>query len=855
MPEHLAIPEHQKTPQSQAAGGIWQPATPDRGSTPTTPIHAPTGPGAAPGAAHPLPTKEAKQLFGHWAEDGAESGAAPASGAATGKERTAGQPVPAELRAQLEQTTGTELSEPRLHTDQQAAAAASGVNARAVTLGQDVFFASGEFQPGTPDGNRLIAHELVHTIQQRGQTATPSARLPISQRGDRAETEADRVAAAALDGTGAAPSPVRERPGPQLARKENAGAEAHDETSQKDKDGKEQGKPTKGSPAYEAVLGHFLGSHLYKILAEHIQPEKLKSYAKKGVDAAIAKLTALASDHLGESDEEKAQKEKELLKSIQDELTSQMEKIAEDLLNTDGGKKFLKAIGDFVDSHPRTVLILALVAAAGAITYAATSEVEIPKFSKDLKDKVRISGSAKLKKLIPQAAELSLETLKGSVRFKAGFTYDAKDGYGAEAGIHDPDDKNSLSTTAKIDKEGHVIIDVTGKAQVGNLSADGKLHQPLFGEKTTTGELNLKLGDDDNFVKTSFMRDGELLKATLGTQQKLRLFNLSLNGDFQHQQGQADGYGGGFDLSMPSGLGFAGDIHKGKDGINTSFTQRFSQDGLNFSKTLLGSPEGFTDQTSLSISDKEKRNSLSFELTDKGQDGRIDAAKVHGEFLPADDLKLILDYGRTIEGKTTFGASVKLGNDKNGFGLSYNQNDQGKELSATGHLQNDHWASQMEAKYHLDGKRLELLRLALGFQDPEQFTAFCIEFSRKQTTSSTGQAETSYGMNTGLRLPLGDRFHLLNRNELTFHPDGKNLDYNLNLNLLRASGKYPDLSYGVSAWMYGNTKPGAGRPSFDVGPGFMFKDVLIAPVVKITGEGRPGFGINVTIPIDRLFRK
>lgn len=40
-------------------------------------------------------------------------------------------------------------------------------NARAVTIGQDIFFHPGEYQPGTPEGDRLIAHELAHTLQTR----------------------------------------------------------------------------------------------------------------------------------------------------------------------------------------------------------------------------------------------------------------------------------------------------------------------------------------------------------------------------------------------------------------------------------------------------------------------------------------------------------------------------------------------------------------------------------------------------------------------------------------------------------------------------------------------------------------
>ena len=36
----------------------------------------------------------------------------------------------------------------------------------AFTVGRDVFFANGRYVPETPEGKRLLTHELVHTVQQ-----------------------------------------------------------------------------------------------------------------------------------------------------------------------------------------------------------------------------------------------------------------------------------------------------------------------------------------------------------------------------------------------------------------------------------------------------------------------------------------------------------------------------------------------------------------------------------------------------------------------------------------------------------------------------------------------------------------
>ena len=80
-----------------------------------------------------------------------------------------GQGLPAPLRDKLERTLGgTALDQVRLHTDAAAQTAAASLGARAYTVGQDIYFGAGEFAPEKPEGQHLIAHEVAHTVQQRG---------------------------------------------------------------------------------------------------------------------------------------------------------------------------------------------------------------------------------------------------------------------------------------------------------------------------------------------------------------------------------------------------------------------------------------------------------------------------------------------------------------------------------------------------------------------------------------------------------------------------------------------------------------------------------------------------------------
>jgi hypothetical protein len=85
-----------------------------------------------------------------------------------------------------------DLSDVRVHTDDTADRLNRSVSARAFATGSDVYFAQGEYNPGSASGDKLIAHELAHVAQQRG--ASASGPLSVSQPGDAMEREADAAA-------------------------------------------------------------------------------------------------------------------------------------------------------------------------------------------------------------------------------------------------------------------------------------------------------------------------------------------------------------------------------------------------------------------------------------------------------------------------------------------------------------------------------------------------------------------------------------------------------------------------------------------------------------------------------------
>jgi uncharacterized protein DUF4157 len=82
--------------------------------------------------------------------------------------RSGGQPLSKEEREFFEPRLGHDLGDVRIHANGPAADSARLLRAHAYTTANHVVFAAGQYSPQSPTGRRLLAHELVHTLQQRG---------------------------------------------------------------------------------------------------------------------------------------------------------------------------------------------------------------------------------------------------------------------------------------------------------------------------------------------------------------------------------------------------------------------------------------------------------------------------------------------------------------------------------------------------------------------------------------------------------------------------------------------------------------------------------------------------------------
>lgn len=120
--------------------------------------------------------------------------------------RSPGEPLDSSARAFFEPRFGRDFSHVRVHTGDEASHAASHISAKAFTMGQDIVFGAGQYAPASSEGQRLVAHELVHTVQQERSTgaiqrspAKHDSGSSIRTIGDRAVSRQAKVAKFAAD--------------------------------------------------------------------------------------------------------------------------------------------------------------------------------------------------------------------------------------------------------------------------------------------------------------------------------------------------------------------------------------------------------------------------------------------------------------------------------------------------------------------------------------------------------------------------------------------------------------------------------------------------------------------------------
>ncbi|MDP9122911.1 MAG: DUF4157 domain-containing protein, partial [Acidobacteriota bacterium] len=110
--------------------------------------------------------------------------------------RSGGQPIPEPVRQKMETALGADFSDVRIHVGPEA----SAIGALAFAHGSDIYFATGQYNPASLHGQRLLGHELTHVVQQRaGRVRNPfgSGVAVVQDPGLEAEAERMGILAAA----------------------------------------------------------------------------------------------------------------------------------------------------------------------------------------------------------------------------------------------------------------------------------------------------------------------------------------------------------------------------------------------------------------------------------------------------------------------------------------------------------------------------------------------------------------------------------------------------------------------------------------------------------------------------------
>lgn len=131
---------------------------------------------------------------------GASASASPVASAVQQGMQSPGQTLEPHTRDFMESGFGRDFSDVRVHNNAQAAESAGKLDSLAYTVGNDIVFGPGRYAPHTGEGQRLVAHELTHTVQQDGAGHVAFDKIGVSQSGDAAEQEADAAANAVVSG-------------------------------------------------------------------------------------------------------------------------------------------------------------------------------------------------------------------------------------------------------------------------------------------------------------------------------------------------------------------------------------------------------------------------------------------------------------------------------------------------------------------------------------------------------------------------------------------------------------------------------------------------------------------------------
>ena len=114
-------------------------------------------------------------------------------------QRGSGQSLDEGIAEKAGSVMGQDFGDVNVHTGGEADTLSQQLQAKAFTVGNDIFFKDGEYNPGSSQGQQLISHELTHVVQQGASTPNLQGKMTVNDPNDQYESEADSVAESVMN--------------------------------------------------------------------------------------------------------------------------------------------------------------------------------------------------------------------------------------------------------------------------------------------------------------------------------------------------------------------------------------------------------------------------------------------------------------------------------------------------------------------------------------------------------------------------------------------------------------------------------------------------------------------------------
>ncbi len=236
---------------------------------------------------------------------------------------------------------------------------------------------------------------------------------------------------------------------------------AIDESQEELRDALKDGGSAEGLSNCRGTLGQWLGTELYTALAGELTMDKLSGHATKAWEDALMSAVDAFDELDGKGGDGSFDPFRKALKETYG-------KAAEEMMQGDLGQKIVGKLNGWVDTHPKTILLVALLAAGGAVA----ANVDIP----TLKQKFKLGSgfTAKLEANLGKIRDISLNEIKAELEYSSGpILAAAKVSRGEDGAIAADisgklgDDKKYIKADGKFTEDGLDVYGVSGLFTTG----------------------------------------------------------------------------------------------------------------------------------------------------------------------------------------------------------------------------------------------------------------------------------------------------------------------------------------------------------------------------------------------------